>query len=70
MGADIAKLGLCIWLQGMTVQQFRDVMAVDKKVENGQLRLVLLKGPLGGCVVTGDFDQKALDDTLNAFCGA
>lgn len=45
-----------------------NAMAVDKKVENGQLRLILLKGPLGQCVVTGDFSAAALDETLAAFC--
>lgn len=34
----------------------------------GKLRLILLKGPLGNCVVTGDFDAAKLDETLNAFC--
>ena len=43
-------------------------MSVDKKVENGKLRLVLLKGPLGGCIVTDKFSLKALDETLSAFC--
>lgn len=54
--------------EGMTAQMFRDLMAVDKKVLAGKLRLVLLKGPLGGCVVTGDFDPAKLDETLAAFC--
>jgi 3-dehydroquinate synthase len=53
----------------MTAARFRDLMAVDKKVLAGKLRLVLLKGPLGGCVVTGDFDPAALDATLAEFCG-
>lgn len=52
----------------MTVDIFKNVMAVDKKVADGLLRLILLKGPLGNCVFTGDYDRKALDDTLNAFC--
>ncbi|KAH0969171.1 hypothetical protein GBA52_028983 [Prunus armeniaca] len=34
-------------------------MAVDKKVADGLLRLILLKGPLGNCVFTGDYDRKA-----------
>jgi 3-dehydroquinate synthase len=54
--------------KGMTAQTFRELMAVDKKVSDGKLRLVLLKGPLGGCVVTGDFDPAKLDETLAAFC--
>lgn len=55
-------------VQGMTRQQFMETMAVDKKVEEGKLRLVLLKGPLGGCVITGDFDFEKLNETLAAFC--
>jgi len=54
---------------GMTAAKFRELMAGDKKVSEGKLRLVLLKGPLGGCVVTGDFDPAVLDETLEAFCG-
>ncbi|KAG1359432.1 3-dehydroquinate synthase, chloroplastic [Cocos nucifera] len=52
----------------MTVEKFKTAMAVDKKVADGLLRLILLKGPLGNCVFTGDYDRKALDDTLHAFC--
>ncbi|KAL3622833.1 hypothetical protein CASFOL_033441 [Castilleja foliolosa] len=51
----------------MTVDMFKSVMAVDKKVADGLLRLILLKGPLGNCVFTGDYDRQALDDTLHAF---
>ncbi|KAK6237306.1 hypothetical protein QUC31_002775 [Theobroma cacao] len=52
----------------MTVEMFKSVMAVDKKVADGLLRLILLKGPPGNCVFTGDYDRKALADTLSAFC--
>jgi 3-dehydroquinate synthase len=41
---------------------------VDKKVADGKLKMILLKGPLGNSLVTGDFDPKALDETLAAFC--
>ncbi|KAF7136338.1 hypothetical protein RHSIM_Rhsim08G0032100 [Rhododendron simsii] len=54
----------------MTVEMFKSVMAVDKKVADGLLRLILLKGPLGNCVFTGEYDRKALDETLHAFCKA
>ena len=54
--------------QDMTEQQFLDTMAVDKKVQDGQLRLILLRGPLGGCVITGDFDHNKLHETLEHFC--
>lgn len=53
----------------MTVQTFHDLMAVDKKAANGKLRLILLRGELGECVFTGDFDQDKLSETLEAFVG-
>ncbi|CAN0114611.1 unnamed protein product [Heterosigma akashiwo] len=51
----------------MTPDVFRKYMAVDKKVENGQLRLILLKGALGNCVFTGDFDAAKLDEVLEKY---
>ncbi|KAK9833984.1 hypothetical protein WJX81_000678 [Elliptochloris bilobata] len=55
---------------GMTKEDFKSIMAVDKKVQDGKLRLILLKGPLGSCVVTGDFDPAALEATLDVFAQA
>ena len=52
----------------MTPADFRDLMAVDKKNVDGQLRLVLLSA-LGEAVVTGDFDTSQLQSTLEAFTG-
>ena len=46
---------------------FLKLMSVDKKVENGNLRLILLKGALGNCVFTGEFDEQALIDTIDEF---
>jgi len=43
--------------------RFRELMAVDKKVKDGRLRLVLLKG-IGDSLVTADFDPATLDETL------
>ncbi|KAK9810329.1 hypothetical protein WJX72_008792 [[Myrmecia] bisecta] len=54
--------------KGMTAEQFRSIMAVDKKVEQGKLRLILMKGKLGECVITGDFDSACFEATLKAFC--
>lgn len=48
----------------MRAEDFLKHMAVDKKVLNGQLRLVLLKR-LGEAVVTGDFPREVLEATLN-----
>lgn len=49
----------------MTQEQFLSAMAVDKKVLDGQLRLVLLK-KLGEAVVTADFEPQVLKDTIAA----
>ncbi|KAL7469704.1 hypothetical protein ACHAXS_009973 [Conticribra weissflogii] len=37
------------------------------KVADGKLRLILLKGELGNCVFTGDFDVDALQATIEEF---
>lgn len=54
--------------KGMQEADFKRIMAVDKKVLDGQLRLILLQGPLGGCVVTGDFSPALFEETLSHFC--
>ena len=37
------------------------------QVANGKLRLILLEGPLGGCVFTDKFDKDKLVETIEAF---
>jgi 3-dehydroquinate synthase len=49
----------------MNQKDFMDGMSVDKKVLDGQLRLVLLK-QLGQAVVTSEFNYQALDEQLSA----
>lgn len=44
------------------------LMAVDKKAVDGQLRFILLKGELGHCVVTGDFDKAVLSEVIRDYC--
>jgi len=51
----------------MTLETFETLMAVDKKAANGKLRLILLKGELGNCVFTGDFDKQVLKETIQAY---
>jgi 3-dehydroquinate synthase len=43
--------------------RFLDLMAVDKKVKDGRVRLVLLKG-IGASVVSGDYDPAQLRASL------
>jgi len=51
----------------MSTETFLKLMSVDKKVANGQLRLILLKGALGNCVFTGEFDEDAMRETIEEF---
>ena len=48
----------------MTQDKFNDIMAVDKKVLDGVMRLVLMK-QLGKAVVTSEFDPQELQAMLS-----
>lgn len=50
----------------LTPETFQRYMAVDKKVVDGRVRLVLLRR-LGDAYVSDDYDPAALRDTLAAF---
>ena len=68
--ALIARAGLPVAPpKGMTAEHFRDLMGLDKKVKAGKLRLILLRG-LGDAVLSSDFEQALLDETLAEACGA
>lgn len=47
----------------MTSKRFLEFMAIDKKVSDGVLKLVLLKD-IGKAVVTSDYTQEALMETI------
>lgn len=49
--------------EGMKPDRFKALMAVDKKVLDGKLRLVLLKS-MGEAITTSDFNLSDLDATL------
>jgi 3-dehydroquinate synthase len=51
---------------GLGADQILELMAVDKKVQDGNLRLVLMKG-IGGSFVTDKFDFDKLKQTLNSY---
>lgn len=51
---------------GMSIADFKALMAVDKKVVDGKLRLVLLKA-IGQAVVTSDFDLSEFEASLATF---
>jgi 3-dehydroquinate synthase len=47
----------------MTPQKYMDIMAIDKKVDRGVIKFVLLKA-LGEAIVTSDYDADLLQQTL------
>lgn len=51
---DAPKLG---------VERYLDLMGLDKKVENGKIRLILQQG-IGKSVITSDYDAEKLKQTL------
>ena len=63
--ALIERAGLPVRAPRIGLERAYELMALDKKVEGGRIRLVLLK-TLGDAVVTGDYDRRALDAVLTA----
>ena len=62
----IKAIGLpCAVPAELSTERMLALMAVDKKVSQGQLRLVLLRA-IGTATVTAQFDHGALVDTLDA----
>lgn len=53
--------------KAMTPKNFLNAMALDKKVSKGRIRLVLLKS-IGEAVITGEYSEEVLLETINAFC--
>ena len=45
------------------VERYLELMGLDKKVEDGKIRLVLLKG-IGKSLITSDYDKQLLQQTL------
>jgi 3-dehydroquinate synthase len=50
----------------MTIERFLTLMAVDKKVQDGAIRLILLKA-IGVAVISDDYDRNELLQTLESF---
>jgi len=52
--------------EGMTIEQFMSLMSVDKKVQDGVIRLVLLQD-IGKAVISDDYPLDMLTETLESF---
>ena len=48
----------------LTKAHFIQLMSMDKKVADGKLSLVMLKGKLGDCIITDEFDTQKLDKVV------
>ena len=55
-------------MSSLSAATLAEKMKIDKKVAAGRIRLVLLKA-IGKSVVTGDYDDAALRETLRVRCG-
>jgi len=51
--------------EALTAKGFKKLMAVDKKVLDGKIRLILLKA-IGDAYITDDYEDKQLTDCINA----
>ena len=59
--------GLPVISPKLGVEKYMQLMGLDKKVEGGKIRFVLLKS-LGHAVMTGEVPQALLEQTLGACC--
>jgi 3-dehydroquinate synthase len=60
----VESTGLPIRAPGeLSSERMIELMAVDKKIKDGKLRLVLLNA-IGKAELDGDFDPSALKETL------
>jgi len=63
---DIFKAaGLPVEPPAIGVERYLDLMGMDKKVVDGKIRLVLIKDVIGKSVVTSEYDQALLRETLD-----
>ena len=69
VNALLEKAGLPVSLPDtIRREQLRELMNVDKKTRHGRLHLVLLQ-EIGKAVVTPEFDEADLEDTLGCYAG-
>jgi len=64
----LRRFGLPVDVSPLSAGTLAEKMKIDKKVAAGRIRLVLLKA-IGKSVVTGDYADAALRETLQARCG-
>jgi 3-dehydroquinate synthase len=55
-------------LKDLTPEKFLDLMSMDKKVADGQLSLVLLKGDVGTSLITKAYSKDVLAAVVKDYC--
>jgi len=64
----LERAGLPVKPPAMGVARAMDYMRIDKKVKQGRVRLILLES-LGRGMISGDYDDAALHETMTVFFG-
>jgi 3-dehydroquinate synthase len=64
----LQRVGLPVRIGGVTPEVALELMRIDKKVQGGRMRLVLLRS-IGDSFVTADYPEQALHRTLSAHFG-
>jgi 3-dehydroquinate synthase len=64
----VERAGLPTRIPGVSPELVLEHMRIDKKVQGGRIRLVLLRA-IGAALLSADYPQSALQDTLQACCG-
>jgi 3-dehydroquinate synthase len=64
----LERVGLPVKIDGVTPDVALEHMRIDKKVQSGRMRLVLLRA-IGDSFVTADYPEPALQRTLSSYFG-
>jgi len=64
----VERAGLPAYAAAVTPEAMLGHMRIDKKVQGGQIRLVLLRS-IGNAFLSADYPPEALQRTLSAYCG-
>ncbi|HTD11204.1 MAG TPA: 3-dehydroquinate synthase, partial [Steroidobacteraceae bacterium] len=64
----VERAGLPAQVPSVSPQLLLEHMRIDKKVQGGRIRLVLLRS-IGSAFVSDDYPQHALQSTLAEYCG-
>ena len=64
----IARAGLPTHIDGVSPETALEYMRIDKKVQSGRIRLILLR-KIGEAFITADYPEAALERTLQEYFG-